>query len=99
MRTIMKVSVPVESGNQAIRDGKLGGIIESTLQSLKAEAAYFYAEGGKRHALIVFDLKEPSDIPVAAERLFQELNAEITMSPCMNAADVKAGLAKIAAGV
>lgn len=99
MRTLMKVSIPVEAGNEAIKSGRVGQIIESALTSLKTEAAYFYAEGGKRVALLVFDLKDPSDIPQVAEPFFMGLNADIEMHPCMNAADVKAGIAKAAAAL
>jgi len=64
------------------------------MQSLKPEAAYFYPEGGKRHAMFVFDMKSSSDMPGIAEPFFQELNADVVLSPCMNPADLAAGLKK-----
>jgi hypothetical protein len=98
MRTLMKVSIPVEQGNKAIQDGSLPRVIQQTMESLRPEAAYFTADSdGKRHALIVFDLKDSSDIPVIAEPLFIGFNAEVTMTPVMSAQDLQAGLTKFAA--
>ena len=99
MRTVMKMSIPVEAGNDAIKSGRMGPLLERVLGDLNPEAAYFYAENGRRQGIIVFDLKDPSDIPRIAEPLFMELNAQIDMCPCMNMADVKAGLAKAAVAI
>lgn len=99
MRTIMKVTIPVDAGNQAVRDGRIGAIMKRAMESLKPEAAYFYAENGKRHAMYVFDLKSPSDIPVVAEPFFMGLQADVQIYPCMNAEEVAAGIAKVGAGV
>ena len=98
MRTLLKVSVPVESGNKAIQDGSLPRIIQQTMETLRPEAAYFTADtNGKRHAFLVFDLKDPSDIPSIAEPLFIGLQAEVQMTPVMSAQDLQAGLSKFAA--
>ncbi len=94
MRMLMKVQMPIEAGNAAVKDGSLPQIMGSSLEALKAEAAYFIAEDGMRTALIFFDMKDSSDIPSAAEPLFRGLNAAITMVPAMNAEDMQTGVAK-----
>ena len=48
MRCLMKVSIPVETGNAAIAEGTLGKTISSILEELKPEAVYFTDDGGKR---------------------------------------------------
>jgi hypothetical protein len=96
MRTLMKVQFPTEAGNRGIKDGTLPDIIRKTLETVQAEAAYFTAMDGKRTMLAVFDLKAASDIPRIAEPLFMGLNASIEFTPCMNAEDLKTGLAAIA---
>ena len=96
MRTLLKVTMPVEPANKAIKDGSLPKIVQSLTESLRPEAAYFYAEGGKRTALMVFDLKDPSQIPSVAEPLFMQLNAGVELFPVMNTEDLKAGLEKAA---
>ena len=92
MRTMLRVVMPVEKGNQAIQNGTLPRVMMSAMQDLKPEAAYFYPENGKRACLMVFDMKDPSQIPVIAERFFVELHAEVTLTPVMNADDLKKGL-------
>jgi hypothetical protein len=95
MRTLMKVRIPTEDGNRALKDGSLAAIAGKTLETVKAEAAYFATTDGLRTMLIVFDLKSPSDIPQIAEPLFLGLNAMVDFSPCMNADDLKTGLSAL----
>jgi hypothetical protein len=49
---------------------------------------------GCRGGYIVFDLKDPSDIPVLCEPFFTHLGARVELAPCMTADEVKAGVAK-----
>ena len=93
MRMMMKVTIPVEAGNRAIKDGSLARAIQSTTERLKPEAAYFLTGEGDRTALFFFDMDETSQIPAFAEPLFAALNASLTLSPVMNADDLQKGLA------
>jgi hypothetical protein len=92
MRMMLRVTIPVEQGNKAIKDGSLPEIMKSALDNLRPEAAYFLPDSGIRTALIFFDLKDPSQIPVIAEPLFMGLNAAVEFVPVMNADDLRAGL-------
>ena len=92
MRMMMRVYIPVEAGNDAIKAGTLAKTFQQFMDSAKPEAAYFVADGGERTAYFFFDLKEPSQIPSIAEPFFANLRASIDMTPAMNIADVKAGL-------
>ena len=94
MRMLMKVQMPIGSGNDAIKDGSLPQVIASSLEALQAEAAYFMAEDGMRTALIFFEMNDSSDIPPAAEPFFLGLGASITLSPVMNAQEMQSGVAK-----
>jgi hypothetical protein len=47
-----------------------------------------------RTGFLVFDLKDPSDIPAAAEPFFMSVQAKIDLSPVMTPEDVQAGLEK-----
>ena len=95
MRTMLRWTVPVEAGNKGIHNGAIAKTIEAIMASLKPEAAYFLAEGGRRSGMVVFDLKDPSEIPQIAEPLFQQLNASVEFLPVMNADDLKRALAKV----
>ncbi len=94
MRTMARVSVDTSIGNDAVKSGELGKVIESTMALIKPEAAYFTAIGGKRCAYFVFDLKDVADIPMICEPWFQQLGAEVELTPAMISSDVAAGLQK-----
>jgi hypothetical protein len=94
MRTLLKVTMPVEPANKAIKDGSLPKTFQTLTQELRPEATYFYAEHGQRTALMVFDLKDPAQIPSVAEPLFTKLNAAVELYPVMNADELKTGLEK-----
>lgn len=92
MRFLVKVSMPVEAGNAAIKDGSLPKKIQSILAEQKPEAAYFYEEDGRRTGAIFLDLRDPSQIPEVAEPWFLSFNASVEFHPAMILADLeKAG--------
>jgi hypothetical protein len=94
MRTMLKVQMDVNASSEAIKDGRLGKVIEMTMERWKPEAAYFTAVDGCRGGYIVFDLKDPSDIPAICEPFFIELGARIELMPVMNSEDVQKGVEK-----
>lgn len=95
MRCLMKVSIPVESGNEAAREGTLGSTIESICSEMKPECVYFAEDHGQRTGFLVFDLKDPSQIPAIAEPWFLAFNANVELHPCMNLEDLKKATAGI----
>ena len=96
MRTLLKFQMDVEAANRSIRDGSWAEAMERVMQGLQPEAAYFTAMDGKRTGLIVFDLKEPSQMPVIAEPLFMAVNASVEFAPVMTLEDVQTGLQEAA---
>ncbi len=97
MRMMLRWTVPVERGNEAIKDGSLSQTIEALLEELKPEAAYFWPENGERGGMLVFDMADPSQIPQIAEPLFLKLDAAVDFAPVMNADDLKKALEIVAA--
>ena len=87
-------TLDVKASNKAIIDGTLPKIMKDTAERLQPEATYFLAQDGCRSCIMVFDLKDPSDIPAIAEVFFLNLNAKVEFSPVMNADDLQKGLAK-----
>jgi hypothetical protein len=89
MRMLLRVSIPVETGNAAAKAGTLASTCERILADLKPEAAYFYADDdGQRCGSIVFDMKDSSQIPSVAEPWFLAFNAKLSFRPVMNPQDL-----------
>src|ERR687898_332174 len=97
MRMMLKVTLPTEVGNRAMKDGSFARIMDDMISRLKPEAAYFVADKGCRCAMLFFDMRDASDIPAIAEPLFVGLHAEIELLPVMNADDLQKGLSAIGA--
>ncbi|MGH3276769.1 MAG: hypothetical protein ACRDNZ_20875 [Streptosporangiaceae bacterium] len=85
----------MEAGNQALRDGRFPATIQHAAERWKPEAMYFTTFDGRRTAFMVFDMKEPSDIPPFAEPFFRELDAEVQIAPVMNGEDLRQGIAQV----
>jgi hypothetical protein len=95
MRMMMKVQFDTEAGSQAIRDGLMPRLLEESFARLQPEAAYFGPEDGLRTAFIVFDLKDPSQLPSISEPLFSVGKANVKMFPVMNQEDLQKGLQQL----
>ncbi len=98
MRTMLKVQLPVEAGSEAIVTGRISEIIGVFVERYRPEALYFAVEEGKRAAYAVFDLKDPADIPVVVEPLFQGLRASAVLTPVLTLDELQKGLREFAGG-
>ena len=83
MRFMMKVTIPVASGNQAAKDGSLGETIQSILGELKPESVYFTDVDGCRGGYIFFQMDDTSQIPAIVEPWFLAFNASVDIHPVM----------------
>ena len=96
MRMMLRWSVPASAGNASIKSGAMQKSIKSMLDDLKPEAAYFFASGGMRGGLVVFDMADSSQIPLVAEPHFHTYDATVELLPVMNAEDLEKAFAKLA---
>ena len=83
MRFLLKVNIPVESGNAAAKAGKLGATIQSILADLKPETVYFTDSNGQRTGYIFLEMQDAAQIPAIAEPWFLAFNAAIEIHPVM----------------
>jgi hypothetical protein len=96
MRMLLKVVVDAEAGNEIFRKGGAAEALDQMKQALQPEAFYGFGEDGQRALLAVFDMADPSQIPVICEPLYQLAKGKITLTPCMNLEDLKKGVEEAA---
>jgi hypothetical protein len=92
MRMLLKAAVDTETANEVLRSGEAVDAGVRIMELLQPEAIYAFIEDGQRTLLAVFDLADPSQMPVVTEPLYQLLKAKITLTPCMNFDDAKKGV-------
>ena len=93
MRMLLLVSLPVEEFNAAVRDGSAGRKIQQILEEMEPESIYFTERAGRRGAIAVVDVAEPSQVPALAEPWFLHFNAEVEFRIAMTPEDLnRAGL-------
>ena len=92
MRFLVKMHIPIEAGNQALRDPEFGSKMKELLSEMNAEAAYFTTVNGQRGGYIVVNFDDASRIPAIAEPLFFWFKADVEFMPVMLPEDLaKAG--------
>ncbi len=92
MRFMITCRIPMEEGNAAIKDGSLPQTMQSIMEDLKPEAAYFGDMEGARGGYFVVNMDDASQIPAISEPLFLGLGAPVQIHPVMTPEDLqKAG--------
>ena len=91
MRMLLKVVLDTEAANEVFRSGAAAEALDQIQEALQPEALYGFVEDGQRAFFAVFDLADPSQIPVISEPLYQRANVKLTLTPCMTLEDVKKG--------
>ena len=93
MRMLLHVDFPPEPFNQAVKDGTVGQKVRRILEDIRPEAVYFTEENGRRGAILVVDLADPSRVPALAEPWFLAFNAEVRFRIALTPEDLeKSGL-------
>ncbi len=96
MRMLLNVKIPNEQFNKAVRDGSAGRKLRSILEEIKPEAVYFTEQNGRRGAILIIDMADPSKIPSFAEPWFLAFNADVEFRIVMTPQDLeKAGLEEL----
>lgn len=92
MRVLLRIEIPVEAGNEAIRTGAMPKAVMEFAEKAKPEAMYFTVANGARTMFAVLDMASAADMPRLLEPVFMGMNARIDATPCMNAEELAAGL-------
>lgn len=89
MRIMLAFSIHPEKGDALIKEGRIGETMESILQELQPEAAYFTDVEGTRGRYLVVNMEDASQIPTMTEPLFLGLGASVHMQPVMTPEDLR----------
>jgi len=96
MRMLLKIRLPHESFNAAVRDGTADAKTSAILEDAKPEAVYFTEMGGCRTVVMIVEVSSPSMVPSLAEPWFLTFNADVEFHIVMKPDDLQqAGLEKL----
>ncbi len=89
MRMLLDVVFPHEPFNTLVRKGTAGQTLNKIVEALKPEAVYFTEQDGRRGALLVVNIENPSQIPALAEPWFLQFQADCKFRVVMTPEDLK----------
>jgi len=93
MRMLLHARLPHEPFNTAVKNGTVGEKMKRILDDLKPEAVYFTEYQGRRGAIMIVNVEDPSKVPAFSEPWFLLFNADCEFHIVMTPADLaKAGL-------
>ena len=93
MRMLLHVRIPHAEFNAAVRDGSVGRKMKQILEEIKAEAVYFTEYDGRRGAIMIINIDDPSEVPKFAEPWFLSFNADVQFHIAMTPEELgRAGL-------
>jgi hypothetical protein len=96
MRMLLHVKIPHEAFNAAVRDGSIGGKMKQILEETRPEAVYFTEYDGRRGAIMIINVENPSEVPKFSEPWFLLFNADVQFHIAMTPEDLgRAGLEKL----
>jgi len=96
MRMLLHIKIPREPFNSLVKDGTAGTKMQRILQEQKPEAVYFTEYQGRRGAILIINVDNPSMVPFFAEPWFITFNADCEFHMVMTPEDLaKAGLAEL----
>ena len=96
MRMLLQVRIPHAEFNAAVRDGSAEKKIKQILEQTKPEAVYFTEYDGRRGAIMIININDPSEVPKFAEPWFLSFNADVQFHIVMTPEELgRAGLEKL----
>jgi hypothetical protein len=96
MRMLLQVRIPHAEFNAAVRDGSAEKKIKQILEQTKPEAVYFTEYDGRRGAIMIINIDDPSEVPKFSEPWFLSFNADVQFHIVMTQEELgRAGLEKL----
>ena len=95
MRMMVTVDLDTEKGNELLRNGTIGEVMQRIMGELQPEAAYFHARnGGRAITMFVDAADDPSLVPIL-QPFWMELGGSVCAIPCMSAGDLAEGIGRL----
>lgn len=95
MRFMVQFWVPTEYGNETVRSGKIGKVMQKLGEEFKPEGMYFYPDEGMRAGAIFLQSDNPAIGAAIGERLWFGLQARIKVTPVMSGEELGKGLTEL----
>ncbi len=96
MRMLLHAKIPHKEFNTAVRDGSVGSKVKQILETTKAETVYFTEYDGRRGAIMIININDPSEVPKFAEPWFLSFNADVQFYIAMTPEELgRGGLEKL----
>jgi hypothetical protein len=95
MRMMVTVDLDTEKGNELLRSGKIGELMQGIMAKVQPEAAYFHARNGGRAITMFVDAPDDPSLVPLLQPFWMEMGASVSAIPCMNAADLAEGIARL----
>jgi len=93
---LLHVRIPHAEFNATVRDGSVGRKMKQILEQTKAEAVYFTEYDGRRGAMMIINIDDPSEVPKFAEPWLLSFNADVQFHIVMTPEELeRSGLEKI----
>ena len=96
MRMLLQVRIPHAEFNAVVRDGSAEKKMRQILEQTKPEAVYFTEYDGRRGAIMIINIDDPSEVPKFSEPWFLSFNADVQFHIVMTQEELgRAGLEKL----
>jgi hypothetical protein len=96
MRMLLQVRIPHAEFNAAVRDGTAEKKIKQILEQTKPETVYFTEYDGRRGAIMIINIGDPSEVPKFSEPWFLSFNADVQFHIVMTPEELgRSGLEKL----
>jgi hypothetical protein len=93
---LLQVRIPHAEFNTAVRDGNAEKKMKQILEQTKPEAVYFTEYDGRRGAIMIINIDDPSEVPKFAEPWFLSFNANVQFHIVMTPEELgRSGLEKL----
>jgi hypothetical protein len=87
MRFMISARVPTERGNALMQDGTFSQTMQSVMEDLQPEAAYFTDVDGARGGYFIVNMDDASELPAKVEPIMHGFGATIEVHLVMTPED------------